>query len=355
MPRQLLTIASNTYIEAIRQPVFAVLLLAGVLGMILNVNLAAYTLESDNKLMIDLGLSTIFVVGLLVAAFTATGVVSEEIENRTALTVVSKPVPRAVFVIGKYLGVAAALGLANVVICLSFLMSLRHGVQQTASDYVDFPVVLLGLGAIVGAIAFAAWTNYHLRWVFTSTFAHAVAVGGVAAYVLLLIVGKDFQLQSPLTEFLHEDFSLIQVFIGLLLLFQAQLLLAAVAVAVSTRLGQVVTILITAGVFFVGLIGNSLNAITDDRLDIPAGVGLFRSFWVVATAEAPVLDRLLFVAAKGLYLVLPNLQFLWPADAITQGNPFTLAYLATCLLYTSMYTLAVLAIAVLLFQRREVG
>jgi ABC-type transport system involved in multi-copper enzyme maturation permease subunit len=355
MFRQLLTIAGNTYVEAIRQPVFAVLLLVGVLGMILNVNLAAYTLDADNKLMIDLGLSTIFVVGLLVAAFTATGVVSEEIENRTALTVVSKPVPRPVFIVGKYLGVAAALGLANVVLCLSFLMTLRHGVQQTASDHVDFPVVLLGFGAVLGAIAFAAWTNFHLRWVFTSTFAHAVAIGGALAYALMLFIDKEFQLQSPLAEFDHDDFSLVQVMIGLVLLFEAQLLLAAVAVAVSTRLGQVVTILISAGVFFVGLIGNSLNAITDKRLDIPAGVGLFRSFWVVITAEVPVLDRILFVLAKGLYLVLPNLQFLWNADAITEGNPITLGYVATCTLYTAMYTLAVLAIAVLLFQRREVG
>ncbi|MEM9250870.1 MAG: ABC-2 transporter permease [Planctomycetota bacterium] len=355
MLRQLLTIAGNTYIEAIRQPVFAVLLLVGVLGMILNVNLAAYTLDSDNKLMVDLGLSTIFVVGLLVGAFTATGVVSEEIENRTALTVVSKPVPRPVFILGKYLGVAMALGLANVVVCVSFLMSLRHGVQQTARDDVDFPVVLLGLGAVLAAIAFAAWTNYHLRWVFTSTFAHAAAIGGLIAYLLVLVISKEFALQSPLVEFQHEDFSLAQVGIGLILLFQAQLLLTAVAVAVSTRLGQVVTILISTGVFFVGLIGNSLNAITDQRLDIPAGVGLFPSFWVVMTAEAPVLDRSLFFLAKGLYLVLPNLQFLWPADAITQGNPFSLAYLGMCSLYTLLYSSAVLAVAVLLFQRREVG
>ncbi|MEO0965042.1 MAG: ABC-2 transporter permease [Planctomycetota bacterium] len=355
MFRQLLTIAGNTYIEAIRQPVFAVLLLVGVLGMILNVNLAAYTLESDNKLMVDLGLSTIFVVGLLIGAFTATGVVSEEIENRTALTVVSKPVPRPVFVLGKYLGVAMALGLGNVVVCTSFLMTLRHGVQQTARDDVDFPVVLLGLGAVAAAIAFAAWTNYHLRWVFTSTFAHAAAIGGVVAYLLVLVIDKDFALQSPLAEFTDSDFDLVQIGIGLILLFQAQLLLAAVAVAVSTRLGQVMTIVISAGVFFVGLIGNSLNAITDERLDIPAGVGLFPSFWVVLTAEAPMLNRLLFVLAKGLYLVLPNLQFLWPADAISEGNPFTLTYLASCTLYTTLYGAAVLAIAVLLFQRREVG
>ncbi|MEM6331758.1 MAG: ABC transporter permease subunit [Planctomycetota bacterium] len=355
MLRQLLTIASNTYIEAIRQPVFAVLLLIGVLAMILNVNIAAYTLEADNKLMVDLGLSTIFLVGLLIAAFTATGVVSEEIENRTALTVVSKPVPRPVFVLGKYLGVASALILANVVLGLSFLMSLRHGVQQTARDDVDFPVVLFGLLAVLGAIAFAAWTNYHLRWVFTSTFAHAVSVGGVLAFALVMVVSKEWALQVPWTDLMHEDYSMVQVMIGLILLLQAQLLLASVAVAVSTRLGQVVTILISFGVFLAGLAGNSLNYFPDQQLDIPAGVGLFPSFWVVITAEVPVLSRILFFGSKLLYLVLPNLQFLWPADAITQGNPFSFMYLLSCTAYTALYTVAVLAVAVMLFQRREVG
>ncbi|MEO0588736.1 MAG: ABC-2 transporter permease, partial [Planctomycetota bacterium] len=232
MLRQLLTIASNTYIEAIRQPVFAVLLLIGVLAMTLNVHIAAYTLEADNKLMIDLGLSSIFLIGLLIAAFTATGVVSEEIENRTALTVVSKPVQRPVFILGKYLGVASAMVLANLVLGLSFLLSLRHGVQQTARDDVDYPVLLFGLLAVLGGILFAAWTNYHLRWVFTSTFAHAVAVGGVIAFGLVMLVSKEFALQVPWTDIVHEDYSMVQVCMGLILLLQAQLLLAAVAVAV---------------------------------------------------------------------------------------------------------------------------
>ena len=61
----LLAIARNAFLESIRQPIFAVLLIVGILAMVLNVNLAAFTLEDDNKLLIDLGLSTLFLAGLL--------------------------------------------------------------------------------------------------------------------------------------------------------------------------------------------------------------------------------------------------------------------------------------------------
>jgi ABC-type transport system involved in multi-copper enzyme maturation permease subunit len=107
-----LSIARNGFLESIRQPVFVVLLLGGTLAMVLNVNLAAFTLEDDNKLLIDLGLSTLFIAGLLLAAFTATSVLSREIENKTVLTVVSKPVTRAAVIVGKFLGVAVALAVA---------------------------------------------------------------------------------------------------------------------------------------------------------------------------------------------------------------------------------------------------
>ncbi|MEX0885864.1 MAG: ABC transporter permease subunit, partial [Phycisphaeraceae bacterium] len=109
---QLLTIAGNTFTEAIRQPIFTVLVLLGAVALGLNLQLAAYTFEDDTKILIDLGLSTVFLVGLFLAAFTATGVLASEVESKTVLTVVSKPVSRPLFVVGKFLGVAGAIGVA---------------------------------------------------------------------------------------------------------------------------------------------------------------------------------------------------------------------------------------------------
>ena len=62
------SIARNAFLEAIRQPIFIVLVLVGLLAMVCNVNLAAFTMGEDEKLLIDLCLSTLLIVGLLLAA-----------------------------------------------------------------------------------------------------------------------------------------------------------------------------------------------------------------------------------------------------------------------------------------------
>ena len=86
MVQRFLAIAINTFVETIRQPIYGVLLLATFAMLILNVSLAGFTLEDDNKLLLDLGLSTLMLSGLFLSAFSATGVLTREIENKTVLT-----------------------------------------------------------------------------------------------------------------------------------------------------------------------------------------------------------------------------------------------------------------------------
>ena len=85
------TVALNTFVETIRQPIYGVILLATATLLILNVSLAAFTLDDDDRLLLDLGLSTLLLSGLFLSAFSAAGVLSREIENKTVLTVISKP------------------------------------------------------------------------------------------------------------------------------------------------------------------------------------------------------------------------------------------------------------------------
>ena len=107
MIEQLLAIDRNTFFESIRQPIVLVVLIIASVFLILSNPLAAFTMEDDQRMLIDIGMATVFLSGTLLAAFVATGVLTREIENKTALTVISKPVGRPVFVIGKFLGVAA--------------------------------------------------------------------------------------------------------------------------------------------------------------------------------------------------------------------------------------------------------
>ena len=327
MLQQVLTLGRNTFIESIRQPVFVVLVIAGSLMLWFNAHLAGYTFDDDNKMMLDLGLSMIFLTGLLLAAFTATGVLSAEIENRTVLTVVSKPVSRPVFVLGKFTGVAAALTVACWMLTVAFLLNVRHQVMQTASDPIDWPVVLFALAAFLLAVLVAALGNYLYHWVFTSTFVFGYVLLNTAAWLLVLVIDKQWQFQSMATEFTVREGELTQVLIALLLLFEAVLILTALAVAVSTRLGQVMTLIICSGVFLFGLVSNSM----------------YHAFGT----------RHLF--ARLLYWVLPNLQFLWQADALTAGNHIPVSHVLWVGGYSLLYIVALLFLSIGLFQTREVG
>jgi hypothetical protein len=258
MPTQLIAIARNAFVESLRQPVL--LLIVGISGILqvfntASMNFAMGMVESsevkgDNKLLFDVGLGTVFVCALLIAAFLATAVMSREIENKTVLTVVSKPVGRASVVIGKYLGVSGALLLATAGMLLFLLLAIRHGVLSTAADEIDQPVILFASLAVGLTLCLGAWCNYYYGWSFPQTATAILVPALLAAYVGVLFVGKEWKIQSPAKDFLP------QVTLACGALAMAVLVLTAVATAASTRLGQVMTIVVCVGVFLASLLSN---------------------------------------------------------------------------------------------------
>jgi hypothetical protein len=321
MPAALFSIARNAFTEAIRQPVFVVLLLGTQLLLVFNVTLAAYSFWEDDKLLVDLGLSTMFLAGLFLAAFSAAGVFGREIHDQTVLTVLSKPVGRPVFVLGKFLGVTGALAAAYAIWALVFMLSVRHGVLSAAWQEPDWPVIVFGLSAICLALGLATWGNYFYGWVFASGVTAAQLLFLLPACLLALCFDRQWHPQSPLKD-IH-----VQLLIAVLLVLEALALLSAVVLAASTRLGQALTLGLGAGVFLLGLSSDYL-------------FGRFAQ------------DS--FLAALG-YAVLPNLQLFWLADALTQEHPVSGMYVLAVSGYGIIYTCAVLALGVALFQTREVG
>jgi hypothetical protein len=325
------TIARHAFLESIRQPVFTVLILGCMLAFVFNVNLAAFTFEDDNKILVDLGLSTLLIGGLLLATSTATTVLTKEIENRTVLTVVSKPLPRAALVIGKYLGVATALVVGLWSLAAVFLLTVRHRVvsQQHDLSGLDGPVVLFGILAVVAAIGVAAAANYLHGRPFGSTFVAAQAVTATATVALVACLDRDWRLQNPLVEWNP------QLMIAVFLVFQATLLLAAVAIAASTRLGSVMTLMTSGVVLLAGLVSE-----------------YFLGAIVAGAVPSPLWARVL---AWPVYAGIPNMQFFWAADALTQGHAISLAHVGSVAAYAACMIAALLALAVTLFQSRDVG
>lgn len=321
MIRQTLAISQNTYTESIRQPIFSVLTLLAILCMMLNLMVSAYTMEDDNKLMIDIGMSILFFTGLLLSCFTAAGVISQEVENKTVLTVVSKPVSRPSFVVGKFLGVAGAIGTFVWIISIAFLMVARHKVMQTASDEFDMPVILFGVGGLIASLLIAALGNYLYSWVFTSTFIGLTAIIETFSLIIVLFIDREWSFQNPLTDL---D---IQLVMGLFMVFLALLVVTGLAVAVSTRLGQVMTLNWCLGFTVIGLI-------SDNYLGLRASTSVVYDFF---------------------YRIVPNIRAFWPADYLTQAIPIPPSHVLNLGLYAFFLIAALLSIGVVLFQRREVG
>jgi len=375
---QTLAIIRNTFFESIRQPIMLVILVSATLGVIFSNLLAGFTMEDDQRMMVDLGLSTVFLCGALLAAFIATNVLNREIENRTVLTVLAKPVSRPLFVVGKFLGVAGALAVATIYMGCVFLLVEMHGVLQTVRDPIHQPVLVFGIGAGVLGLAVGVWCNYFYGTVFSSTVIAVTTPLAALAYVLCLMFDHDFSLQPIGTSFNG------QLLVALTAVTMAVLVLTAIAIAASTRLGQVMTLCVTLGVFLMGMLsdwffGRQIARVNSLWLERASTLGLTEMAsetrtielatgeieHVQVALEVPTVpltqmadgwaERLEHAAYLAGYAILPNFQSFWFSDALTQGHLIPAGMLGQVLLYGLFYIVVAMSLAVILFQRREVG
>ena len=98
-------IALATAKEAIRQPAFFVLAFLAGSSLVVSIFVSYFTFGEDIKMYKDTGITTISFACLLLALLTASSSVAEEIEGKTAITLLSKPINRRQFIIGKFLGI----------------------------------------------------------------------------------------------------------------------------------------------------------------------------------------------------------------------------------------------------------
>lgn len=107
MHRTVLALARNTYREGVRDRLF---LAVGVFGVVIlcgSFIVGPLSLGEQTRITQDIGLAAISILSFLIAILIGTGIVYREIERRTIYTVVSKPVSRWQFIVGKFLGLNA--------------------------------------------------------------------------------------------------------------------------------------------------------------------------------------------------------------------------------------------------------
>ncbi|MGK7900123.1 MAG: ABC transporter permease [Hormoscilla sp.] len=108
-PRRILVIAKNVFVETIRDRVLYLILLFGLLLVGSLQILPEVAAATEDKMFLDVGLGAMTVLGLIVAVFVGTGLISKEIERRTVYILVAKPISYSELILGKHLGLSATL------------------------------------------------------------------------------------------------------------------------------------------------------------------------------------------------------------------------------------------------------
>lgn len=120
--RAILAIAGTTIGEAIRRRVLLVILLVGLLFLVIAPGLNFLTPRQEQTVLIAMTLGIIQITSAVIAVVLTVYMIPNEIERRTIYTILSKPVNRWQFLIGKYLGAVGALGIMMLLMTTTLLV-----------------------------------------------------------------------------------------------------------------------------------------------------------------------------------------------------------------------------------------
>ena len=155
-------IAANSFREVIRDRIlyfigFFALLMAFAWRLLPEIAVGTH-----QKIFLDLGLAAIGLLGIIVAVFVGTGLINKEIDKKTILVLIPKPLSRAEFILGKHLGLSGVLAvMLGVMLVIYLLMLLGMKVSFQALPLI-VSVFYLGLELILiaaVAIAFGVFTS----------------------------------------------------------------------------------------------------------------------------------------------------------------------------------------------------
>jgi len=324
--KRIWAVAMLTATEGLRQPAFF-LLFALAAGMtVFSPSFSFFHLGEQVKMVIDLGLSTVLTVSTLLALLTASSTVTDEIEGRTALTMLSKPLRRSEFLAGKYLGVAITACALVLLMVPMLLISVRSEKYETFQDpyfRVAVAVACLCFAAFFG-VMLVVRLLFHRGMPLVGAFWVAYTIASVSLLIFL---------SSKAPEKTVWEWRLLG---GLVSIALHTCVISAVAVALATRLTLVQSAIGTAAFF---LLGHASGALLTPFRDDLHHLNFFGSL---------------------LRAILPDLDQFNNADALATAyldTPVSIPWdvMASSSLYALLYGVFLMAVASALFSRRELG
>ncbi|NEO14570.1 MAG: ABC transporter permease [Moorea sp. SIO1F2] len=166
-------IAANGFREVIRDRVLYLIgFFALALGIALRL-LPEVAATTEEKIFLDLGLAAMGILGVIVSVFVGTGLINKEIEKRTVLVLIPKPLNRAEFIIGKHLGLSGVLAVLVVAMTAIYLLGLR-------ASSIEYPVVSILVSVVYQFLELSLITAVALMFgVFTSSLLATLLTFGV--------------------------------------------------------------------------------------------------------------------------------------------------------------------------------
>lgn len=166
---KVLSIALNTFRENLRDKLLYNLLVFALLMIGSSLLLMRLTLGEFHRLLLNVGLGSINIFGVLIAIFVGIGLVNKEIEKKTIYTIVSKPVARYQFLIGKYLGLTLTLLVNTLVMAGGLLLVLfAQGVPIESMLFKALGLIFIEFMVITAvALLCSTFTSATLSAIFT--------------------------------------------------------------------------------------------------------------------------------------------------------------------------------------------
>ncbi|SLM46428.1 putative ABC transport system, permease component [Nitrospira japonica] len=191
----ILAVAGNTFRETLRDKILYNLVLFALLLIGASVLLATLTIGEQARIVKDIGLASINIVGVIIAIFVGIGLVAKEIERRTIYTILARPITRSQFLIGKYLGLAVVIAMNMGLMFGMFLITVwvsNAPISESLFQSVQLMVVE-SLLIVAVAIFFSTFTSSIL----SATMTLGVYVIGHLTNDMKAIAAKS---QNPITE-----------------------------------------------------------------------------------------------------------------------------------------------------------
>jgi ABC-type transport system involved in multi-copper enzyme maturation permease subunit len=198
--RTILTVTKYTFIEVYRSKVMVSLLFIAM-GLILITYVASeFAFGAPAKVSLDVGLGLMSLSNLAIATFIGATLLNREVEQKTLYMILSRPLSRASFLVGKTLGLSAILFINTVVLTLVTLAvyKILGGNYDSLIPWCGFFSFLESLIVLLFAVFFSLITNTTLSVIFTIV---VYVVGQALNDTLKILFAKTNVLFSGILKF----------------------------------------------------------------------------------------------------------------------------------------------------------